>query len=193
MSGHRMAIGALVLLPLVLVAAGCGGSSNEEPATSSATARAASAQASCGADRSSPKVLNVENRVAADVVFAFSEIDCFDWTDRTPAAYSPTTLGPGDGTPARRTMVVDPKGATSQIWTTAVSVAGRQGASVRTRMSSAHCSPDAPSTSCAPHWAVYNGTKYVSGGVTPLPNASVGGRPVQLRATGPTLVVEYAR
>ena len=88
------------------VVAGCG-SSGDTASTSSTATRAASAgliRECPGGTASTPTTVNLENRLDVPMTVSFSQVDCGDWSgrspqSRTPVYYSPVNLRAGSAMP----------------------------------------------------------------------------------------------
>ncbi len=128
----RLVAAAAALLAALAVMAGCGSSS--DTASTTTTTRAAAGGSGlireCPAGRASePTVVEFENRLNVPMSLWFSQVDCSDWSgrspvSRTPVYYSPINLRAGSALPdgvARASIAVDPGfRMASRPWLTAV-------------------------------------------------------------------------
>ena len=185
--------------------AGCGSSSDTEPpSTRSASGGAGLIRECPGSGSEKPSVVNLENRLDLRVSLWFSQVDCYDWsgrspTSRTPVYYSPINLPAGSTSPggiASTSMAVDPSNrggppsSKRRPWLTTVQTANGT-VVARFRLAFARFR-DAVNDKEWTAMAMWNGSAYSLDASAVLPADLVGGKPAKaVIGKENTLVLRY--
>lgn len=185
------------------LASGCG--SSDDTATGSSTARSAAGTGlirECdGGKASTPSVVNLENRLDVPVSLLFSQVDCTDWTgrspkSRTPVFYSPVNLRAGSAMPdgvAGVSIAVDNAARLGRRpWTATVQTSGGQ-VVARFRLALTRFGNYGNEQMKLGMWNAERQTfSREPDTFTVLPAALVGGRPAKaVIGAGNTLVLRY--